>query len=286
MTEPTYICLNGEYRKNSGPSLYPHNRAFRYGDMLAENMHAFGTELQFPEHHLERLYNNMRFLSMEIPASLTVEKLRQFAVRLLNKNRIFGGAQVRLTIYRDSDQGFLTDLPGISFLLESHALNYDRYILNEKGFTLDICSAFTKFSGNMPVIRNAHNLLYLLADIEGRNKNLDAILLLNESGRIVETVDSNVFLVSGDSLFTPGIQQGCIPGVMRRIILGLAGDAGFRTNDQSSLTPAVLHDAEEVFLTNAVDGIRWVGAFRQRRYYKRVAKILNEKLNEKAFGKN
>jgi len=283
MTEQTYICLNGEFKKNSVPSLYPHNRAFRYGDVLVENMHAYGTELQFPEYHLERLFTNMRFLSMEIPASITVERLRQFTIQLLNKNRIFGGAQVRLTTYRDSDRGFLTDLPGISFLLECHKLDYDHYVLNDRGFTIDICTEFRKFTGNLPVVRTAHNVLYLLAGIEGRNKNLDAILILNETGRIVETVDSNVFLVNGDSVFTPGIQQGCIPGVMRRIILRLANEAGLRTNDQSSLTPAALDDAEEIFLTNAVDGIRWIGAFRQRRYYKRISKILTGKLNEVAF---
>jgi branched-chain amino acid aminotransferase len=283
MSERTYISLNGEFKKTSDPCLYPHNRAFRYGDALVENMHACGTELQFPGLHLDRLFANMRLLSMEIPAFFTVENFRQLTVQLLNKNRIFGGAQIRLTVYRDSDKAFISDLQRISFLLESQGLDGDHYVLNDRGLTIDISNEYRKFTGSLPGIRTAHNLLYLMAGMEGRKKNLDAVIILNETGRMVETNDSNVFLVSGDSIFTPGIQQGCIPGVMRQVLLELSGEAGYRTNDQSSLTPAALDDAEEVFLTSAIYGIRWVGAYRQRRYYKKVAKVLNGKLNEIAF---
>jgi branched-chain amino acid aminotransferase len=71
---------------------------------------------------------------------------------------------------------------------------------------------------------------------------------------------------------------------MREVIIKLAIDAGLQVNDQSSLTPAVLDDADEVFFTNAVEGIRWTGAYRQRRFYKNTAQMLIRKLNDKVFG--
>ena len=71
---------------------------------------------------------------------------------------------------------------------------------------------------------------------------------------------------------------------MREVIIKLSVDSGIRINDQGSLTPAVLEDADEVFLTNAVEGIRWVGAYRKRRYYKKTAQLLVRILNEQAFG--
>jgi len=73
--------------------------------------------------------------------------------------------------------------------------------------------------------------------------------------------------------------------VMRQVIIQLAENSGYTINDQSSLSPAALIDAEEIFLTNAIEGIRWVLAFRQKRYYKRVAKVLLTKLNEQVFSK-
>jgi branched-subunit amino acid aminotransferase/4-amino-4-deoxychorismate lyase len=50
--------------------------------------------------------------------------------------------------------------------------------------------------------------------------------------------------------------------------------------------PLVVSDllsADEVFLTNAVDGIRWVGAFREKRYYHDISRQLVKMLNRLAF---
>jgi branched-subunit amino acid aminotransferase/4-amino-4-deoxychorismate lyase len=278
-----YICLNGEYIRANEPCLFPHNRAFRHGDSFFESIHAFATEPQFLNYHLERLYDNMHLLSMEVPALFTEQNFKQLIVRLLNKNRLFGGAGIRLTVFRDTVEGSVKTNNKVSFILESHRLDFDKYSLNEKGLCVDICNSYAKNTGHLANVRNANSLLYLMAEIDGISNDLDAAILLNESGRIVETVNANVFLVSGNAVFTPGTNQGCIPGIMRRVIIGLANEAGFRVNDQSNLTINALDDAEEVFLTNALEGIRWVGAYRQRRYFKKTAKLLTARLNEIAF---
>jgi branched-subunit amino acid aminotransferase/4-amino-4-deoxychorismate lyase len=283
MAAHAYICLNGEYLKDTEPCLFPNNRAFRYADSLSENIHAFATEPQFLNHHLNRLIGNMHSLFMEVPLYFSVENMRQLIVRLLNKNRNFGGAGIRLTIFRNDDQDYLPADNKVTFILESYPLVHARYPINEKGLYIDICSEYTKETGKLAFLRNASSLLYLLAGISGKNNNLDAVILLNENGRLVESTDSNIFLVSGNSIFTPGIDQGCIPGIMRKVIIELAGEAGYRVNDQSSLSPAALLDAEEVFLTNSIEGVRWVGAYQQIRFFKKTAKLLIAKLNELAF---
>ena len=280
----SYICLNGEYIKGNEPCLYPGNRAFRYADSLCENIHAFATEPQFLDHHLKRLTGNMQLLSMEVPAYLTAENLHRLIERLLNKNRIFGGSGIRLTVFRNDGQDFVPAGNQVSFMLESTPLKAGKYDLNEKGYCIDICTEYTKVKGVLSGLRNSNSVNYLMAAMQGRKENLDAVILLNEDNRLVETTDSNLFLVSGSSVYTPGLDQGCIPGIMRHIVTMLSNEAGYGINDQCSLTPVALDDAEEVFLTNAIEGIRWVGAYRKRRYYNKVAKLLTARLNNLAFG--
>ncbi|MBN1144470.1 MAG: aminotransferase class IV [Bacteroidales bacterium] len=280
----SYICLNGAYIKGNEPCLFPGNRAFRYADSLSENMHAFATEPQFLEHHLNRLTDNMQLLSMDVPAYFTAENLHQLIERLLNKNRIFGGAGIRLTVFRNNEQDFVPADHRVSFILESKPLKAGKYELNEKGHCIDICTEFIKVKGRLSGLRSSNSTMYLMAAMQGRKENMDAVILLNEDNRLVETTDSNIFLVSGNSVYTPGIDQGCIPGIMRRIVAGLANESGFSVNDQCSLTPMALDDAEEVFLTNATEGICWVGAYRKRRYYNKAAKQLTARLNNLAFG--
>jgi branched-chain amino acid aminotransferase len=43
---------------------------------------------------------------------------------------------------------------------------------------------------------------------------------------------------------------------------------------------SVLLGADELFLTNAINGIRWVVAYKQKRYFNTTSKKLTDKLNE------
>jgi branched-chain amino acid aminotransferase len=43
---------------------------------------------------------------------------------------------------------------------------------------------------------------------------------------------------------------------------------------------SVLLNSDEIFLTNAVHGIVWVSAYRNKRYFSNTAKKINELLNE------
>ena len=283
MVNAKYICVNGEFRRAEEPFILPVNRAFRYGDALCENIHVFATEAQFLEHHYSRMVSGMNLLYMEIPFHLTLGNLAQLITQLLNRNKLYGGGMIRLTIFRDAGVSVTPDNNRIGFTLESHPLPHDRYELNEKGLVIDLCQDYSVNTGSLSGIKSTGSLLYVLTGLYCKRNHLDDAVLLNDMGRIAGSVCSNIFLVRGSSLFTPGLDQGCIPGVMRRVILKLSTDAGFRVNDQSSLTPAVLDDADEVFLTNAREGIRWAGAFRQRRYYKRTAQNLIRMLNELVF---
>jgi len=280
-----YICVNGEFRRSSEPFLFPGNRAFRYGDSLCENIHVYATEPQFLEHHYSRLICGMNLLVMDIPAWFTQDYLHGLIVQLLNRNRIFGGGRIRLTVYREAGDNLVPESNHISFILESQTLPDDFYVLNDRGFAIDLCQEYRLHTSPFSGIKTTGSLINVMTGLFCGKNHLDDAILLNESGRISGTGHSNIFLINGSSVFTPGLNQGCTAGVMRRVIIELSGDSGFRVNEQSSLTPAVLEDADEVFLTNALTGIRWAGAYRQRRYYKKTAQLLTRALNEKAFGK-
>jgi branched-subunit amino acid aminotransferase/4-amino-4-deoxychorismate lyase len=283
MSQSTFLCRNGEFIRSNEPSVYPESRAFRFGDALFEHIHAYATEPQFIEYHVERLLDGMQTVAMEVPAFYTVGNFRHLINQLLTKNKIFGGALIRLTIIRQAG-GLYTPLENKPvFMMESLKLEHNFYELNEKGLVIDLCTGYVKHPGPLASVKSASALLYVMAGLQSREMDVDECILLNTGGRIVETVNSNIFLVRGTSVFTPDVDTGCIPGVMRRVIIDIATAEGYRVNDRSSLTPAVLEDADEVFMTNAVEGIRWAGAYRQRRYFRKTAQSLLRKLNEVAF---
>jgi 4-amino-4-deoxychorismate lyase len=80
-------------------------------------------------------------------------------------------------------------------------------------------------------------------------------LLYSHSGNLISGTLSNVFLVREGSLLTPRIDQCGVSGVMRRVVLREARQAGVPARE-CELRAADVQEAEEIFLTNALTGIR------------------------------
>ena len=95
---------------------------------------------------------------------------------------------------------------------------------------------------------------------------------------IIESTSSNLFLISNGVLYTPGLDGGATAGVMRSEIINLALAAGMKVYE-CNLTPQNLLIADEVFLSNAVNGLRWVGSYRTKRYFNATAQELVRSLN-------
>src|SRR5512133_296179 len=129
MAKATYLCLNGEFGLAADPVLHAGNRAFLFGDALFENIHASSTEPQLLEKHYNRLITSMDILGMAVPSRLTVPSLSRLISQLLNRNKMFGGASIRLTVYREKGEPLLPAHQLASFMLESEALDTANYRL-------------------------------------------------------------------------------------------------------------------------------------------------------------
>jgi branched-subunit amino acid aminotransferase/4-amino-4-deoxychorismate lyase len=104
-------------------------------------------------------------------------------------------------------------------------------------------------TGNYMENRIAHN--------KAKKQGFDDALFLNTDGFIAETAVSNIFLVKDNTLLTPSVESGILPGIVRSWVLSHAIH-----NDliaiQMSLDIGELREADEVFVTNSVIGIRSV----------------------------
>lgn len=286
-----YICLNGDFVKADEPVLFMNNRSFRYGDALLENIHACGTEAQFLDLHLTRLKQSMQWLKMVVPAYFTLTAISGLITKLLNKNRIFRGACIQLTVFRNFAADGPHDLPSseksaVSFALVALPLAGDHYFMNPHGYTIDLYTEMPKPVHRLSFIKSTSALFYAMADLHRDEKKLDDCILINEKGHLVESVHSNLFLLRDAMIYTPATEEGCIPGVMRKILMSFIPSTGKKIISDVPLVVSDLLSADEVFLTNAVEGIRWVGAFREKRYYRELSQQLVNILNRMAFGKN
>lgn len=97
-----------------------------------------------------------------------------------------------------------------------------------------------------------------LAYERGRAGGADEVLLATADGRVWEGSRTNLFLVRGATLITPGLDGPVLPGLMRALVLENAAAIGLEARERD-VSIADLDVAEEVFLTNAVRGLVPVG---------------------------
>ena len=283
MDSKRYIWINGDMVSSDTPILCANNRSFLYGDGLFESIHAYGTQGRNLNLHLSRLKQGMNYLNIEIPTFLDESMLSNEITRLLNKNRIFGSARVRLTVYRNAGGRYAPTDNTSGFIIEAEPLEPKMYEINAKGLIIDIFPDLKKPQNALSSIKSCNSLFYILAGIYQKSNSIDDCILLNENNRISEAISSNVFIVKNDCIYTPSASEGCIPGVMRDVIIKIAPKIGYKVSSKVAIPTQNLLDCDEVFLSNAITGIKWVGAFRQQRYFNKVSKLLADAINRYTF---
>ncbi len=86
-------------------------------------------------------------------------------------------------------------------------------------------------------------------------------------------------MVQKGILYTPALSEGCVAGVKRRELVGNLPSLGFRV-EEAMISPESLPEMEEVFLTNAIRGIRPVACIDDKRYRSELTVILMRLMNQ------
>ncbi|MEJ2902820.1 aminotransferase class IV [Pedobacter panaciterrae] len=273
-----YILHNDEFILKNQPIITADNRSFRYGDGLFESMRMSNGKLKFAELHADRLRAGMKALKMEGATLFDEYFLKQKTNELCKKNKLKDNVRFRLSVYRAGDGLYTPNSNKSGYVLEASALTESTYELNKKGLIVDVFDELTKPVDKLSNYKTCNSLVYVMAGLYKKQYNLDEAFILNQNGFLCESISSNIFVVYDKQIYTPALTEGCIAGVMRNVVMNIA-----KTNEipviQAQINPEVLKEAEEVFITNALGGIRWVMGYGRKRYFNEVTKLLSDKLN-------
>lgn len=275
----TFCIYNGHLINLYEPAISFTNRAFRYGDSLFESIRFTNGKAMFLVDHIKRIKLSMTTLRMNVPAEFTTANIEHLIVHLISENKIKTDARIRLTVFRNDGGYYTPDTNDISFLIEAEPLENSGYQLNQKGLWVDVYAEIKKPITKIANLKTGNALLYVMAGLTKKSLKLDDCLLVNDNGNIIESISSNVFVVKNGTLYTSPITDGCVDGVMRKQILDLAKLNRILVFEQT-LTINTLMNGDEVFLTNAIKGIQWVGQFKNKFYTNPTSVLFTEKLNE------
>ena len=265
------------------PVLSAENRSYRYGDGLFETMKLINGRIILEDYHFERLEAAMHLLHFNKPALFNKEKIREEIMSLCRKNNCSERARVRLSVSRGN--GGLYDCDdSLIYIIESWPLNTQTDELNDPdsyrdGLIIDIYPDARKSCDVFSNLKSANYLTYVMAALYAKENKLNDCLVLNVHDRICDATIANVFWVKEEIIYTPPLSEGCVAGVMRRYLLEKFEKSNFTTKEKTLEIDDLL-DADEIFLSNAVYGIRWVGRLRDRSYHYELSKKIFKELIE------
>ena len=272
-----YILFNDQFLLQEHAVLKATNRAFKFGDGIFESMLMYNGKLQFSALHADRIKASMKALKMEGYNLLDEYFLKQKAIELVRKNKLNGNVRLRLTIYRDGEGLYAPETNKVGYLLEAKQLETSSYELNKKGLIIDVYDEITKPINILSNYKTTNALTFVMAAIFQKQRRLDDVFLLNQNGFLCESTSSNLFVVYQNQIYTPALSEGCVAGVMRNAVIKLAKQHDLPLIE-AQINPQILIEAQEVFITNAVSGIRWVMGYGRKRYFNEVARALSAKL--------
>lgn len=275
-----YVYNSGEFIPADGFTLRASNRGFRFADGFFESVRVVSGQPVFLEHHFSRILDALKAYRINRPLQFSVQKLDSEIRQLLEKNGINQGGRVRITITRKAAGFYLPDAREMEYFIEATAIEHNRYTLNSDGLRVDVYPEMKKDINRLSMFKNIDAKMYVLASLYAEDHQLDDTLIQNYRGGIIETTTSNIFLVSNGVLYTSTLEDGAVAGIMRMQIINLAIEKGIKVYE-CTLNPQNLLAADELFVTNSIRGIQWVGSYRTKRYYSEMAGRLIGMLNEK-----
>ena len=191
------LIYNGEFFSQEEPILSINNRAFRYGDGLFESIRIVNGETYNFSAHYSRFFEGMKTLKMDIPEYFTKTYFENQIKSLIQRNGIHQGGRVKLTIYRKGEVASYyseTNEPG--YIIEAEPFPSNEFVLNAEGIDIDIYNEHQKPTTDFSAFKTTNSYFYVHAIISGKEKGLSDMLLVNEKNNIIESTNSNFFIVS------------------------------------------------------------------------------------------
>lgn len=225
------------------------DRGLAYGDGLFETIAVRGGRAALLPRHLARLAEGLRRLSIELDLVLVEAELQAFCAEL-------GDGVAKLLVTRgDGLRGYAAPQPAQSrrVLLGSPPPAYPSTNA-EQGVRLYPCVTRLAEQPVLAGLKHLNRLEQVLARNEWQDTAFAEGLMRDVSGRVIEGVFSNLFLVKRGVLLTAELSRCGVAGVMRAHILALAEHHGVAWQVRDIGYDELL-GADEVFLCNSLYGI-------------------------------
>jgi branched-subunit amino acid aminotransferase/4-amino-4-deoxychorismate lyase len=242
------VWIDGRYQPLDAPALPARDRGFLFGEAVYEGVKIVGRRPLFLARHLERLEASARALGLgavwrEADARLMLGRLlgdrTDGLARLYRTGGAAGSGPISIAWVEPPPAWTAPDTP--PWRLACHDERIVPYL---------------------PAVKHTNRLAHARARRAAHARGFDDALLLHRDGWVLEGSASNLFFFESDTLHTPSLECGILPGITRDAVLDLAPGCGFKTVE-GRYPPDIVGGSDECFLSFTSAGIMPVAALEE-----------------------
>lgn len=253
-----YIGVNGVLTEAAKAVIHVSDHGFLYGMGLFETFRTYKGVPFLLDRHLHRLEEGCRMLG--IPFQPDEEQLTKHIQHLMAANGL-NEAYIRYTVSAGEEA---LGLPSGDYTRPNHILFAKPLpsINTQPGQSSAL--QLLRTPRNTPEgevrLKSLHYMNNILAKRE-LQQYAEAVhykaegIMLTANGFLAEGIVSNLFFVRNNTLYTPDLSTGILPGITREFILELADLRGIPC-EQGLYHWDELKQADEIFMTNSIQEIR------------------------------
>jgi len=233
-----WIFLNDRFVRKEDARVSVFDHGFLYGGRVFRS-----------RQHLARLRRSASLIGLEMPI---VEQDLIAVLQEAMKRNDLSDAYLRITVSRgEGNIGLDPRLcPRPTVVVICLPLQPYPVELFNTGVSLAIVNVRRNLSAALPpMIKSLNFLNNILAKQEASRAGAFDGLMLNAEGHITECTTSNMFFVKDGCVHTPSVACGILDGITREIVLSLAREHKFPT-EEGCYPPDAPLEADECFLTN------------------------------------
>jgi 4-amino-4-deoxychorismate lyase len=242
------VLVNGTKPADTSAAIAVDDRGFTYGDGVFETALLCEGRVRFLDDHLQRLGIGCERLGITAPARTLLEGdiatvcagRREAVLKLI----VTRGPGTRG--YRPSSEAAATRVVTLHAPPQASA-----YV----GIHVRWCDTRLGRNPQLAGIKHLNRLEQVLAQAEWNDPTIEEGLMLDTEGELVCATASNLFLVCDGELVTHDLRFCGVRGVIRAQVLKQASLTGVPARERP-LWPHDLEGASEVFVTNAIRGLR------------------------------
>ncbi|NEU04936.1 MULTISPECIES: aminotransferase class IV [Clostridium] len=184
--------------------------------------------------HIKRLNDSLKILKIdktitvnEVMDKIEALKIRDKALKIMvsRENVIYNSREIA---YKESDYS--------------------------KGFNITMSNVKRNENSDLTYIKSLNYLENIIEKEKAKNKGFDEVIFLNTENYIAEGAVSNVFFIKNDIIYTPSIECGILPGIIRGFLVDNIENIGYKIV-KGRFTKDELLNCDGAFITNSLMGI-------------------------------